>query len=284
MIPPGFGHFASQAMVPEQVPSYVEAVSGGTPMACGACIAYQSEAGLSLIGYPIHDPLDAKALDDAVEQACGLPVLTQGGQLTVLCAVRPRVAPPRAAGLEQDNWWGLALPLISPPARAGQKLRHLLRRAEQAVVIEQSTGVFDDAHQRLVEEQLRGRPLAPGTRFIYSRLPHYLMTSPQAVLFSAYSRESGHLVACAVGEYASLHTAFYQFAFRSAKAPFGTADLLLGALLREAEARGHTRCNLGLGINSGIQFFKRKWRAEMLLPCQEYRWTPQAKKWWHFWA
>ena len=279
MIPHGVGHFASQAIIPEQVPVYVETVSGSKAIVCGSCIAYENETGLTLIGYPLHDPSDAEAVDEAVGEACRLPVLAKGGCLTVLCAARPRATPLYAACAE-DNWWGLSLPL----PRARQKIRHMLRRAEQAVSIAQSRRGFDAAHQKLVDMQIRSRPLAPGTRFIYSRLPQYLAGSPQAVLFSAYSRENGELAACAVGEYVSLHTAFYQFAFRAPNAPCGTADLLLSALLREAEARGHTRCNLGLGINSGISFFKGKWQAKILLSCQEYRWTPRTKAWWKFWA
>ena len=281
MIPHGVSHFTAQAVIPEQVSAYVEAVSGSKAVACGSCIAYENEAGLTLIGYPLHDPVDAKAVDEAVDAACRLPVLVGGGRLTVLCAARPHAAPPHAEFAE-DNWWGLSVP--PPLPRARQKIRHMLRRAEQALSIEQGRGAFDAEHQNLVEAHIRSRPLAPGTRFIYARLPRYLAASPQAVLFSAYTRESGRLAACAVGEYASLHTAFYQFAFRSSDAPFGAADLLLSALLREAEARGHTRCNLGLGINSGIRFFKRKWQAKILLPYQEYSWTPHTKAWWKFWA
>jgi hypothetical protein len=279
MIPLGVGHFAAQAVIPEQVPAYVEAVSGSKAVVCGECIAYEGAAGLTLIGYPLHDPLDANAVDEAVDEACRLPILAKGGRLTVLCAACPRAAPPHAAS-EEDSWWGLSL----PPPGARQKILHMLRRAEQAVSIEQSRGGFDAAHQKLVDGQMSSRPLAPGTRVIYSRLPQYLAASPQAVLFSAYSRESGRLTACAVGEYASLHTAFYQFAFRASDAPPGAADLLLSILLREAEARGHTRCNLGLGINNGISFFKRKWQARILLPYREYGWIPRAKTWRNFWA
>jgi hypothetical protein len=283
MMPRGVSFFASQAVVPEQIPVYVESVSDSKAVACGACIAYENETDLTLIGYPIHDPLDAKAVDEAVDEACRLPVLAQGGRLTVLCAARPRAAPPHAT-FEEDAWWGLSLPPAPPPSRVRHKILHMLRRAEQSVVIEQSRGDLNAAHQKLVDAQIRSRPLAPGTRFIYSRLRHYLAASPQAVLFSAYRRETGELTACAVGEYAGLHTAFYLFAFRAPDAPFGVADLLLSALLREAEARGHTRCNLGLGINSGISFFKRKWQATIMLPCQEYSWTPHTKTGWKFWA
>ena len=276
MIPRGLGYFASRAIIPEQVPAYVEAISGSRALACGSCIAYERAGGLTLIGYPVHDPTDAGAVDEAVDEARRLPALAGGGRLTVLCPARPRAAP-ASAGVQEDAWWAVPLPPEAQPPKARRKILYMLRRAEQALVVEQRRGGFDAAHQKLVEEHSRARILAPGTRLMYSRLPRYLDASPQAVLFSAYSRENGELAACAVGEYASLHTAFYQFAFRAPGAPCGAADLLLSALLREAEARGHTRCNLGLGINGGISFFKRKWQAKILLPCREYSWAPQGE-------
>ncbi len=278
MNPRAAAHFSAQALVPEQIAAYVEALSGSKALACASCAAYEHESGLVLIGYPFHDPLDDAALDLALAEACRLPLLRGGKSLTLLCAHRPLAAPPDALAAE-DHWWSLDLPL----AKSGQKVRNMLRRADRAVIVKQSRGVFDAAHQSLVQEQIRRRPLRPGTRFMYSRLPSYLAASPQALLFSAYDRESGELQGCAIGEYASLHTAFYQFAFRAPKAPPGTADLLLAALLQEAEARGHARCNLGLGLSEGISFFKRKWGAKILLPYREYSWTPHAKKWWKLW-
>lgn len=283
MIPYGLSPFTAQALIPEQVPAYVEAISCSKALVCSSCIAYENASGLTLIGYPLHDPLDAKAVDEAVDAACHLPMLTKGGRLTVLSAARPRLAS-KDATCAEDNWWGLSLPPAPAPLRTRQKLRHALRRAEQTLSVEQTGGSFDDVHQKLVEEQIRSRPLSPGTRLLYGRLPQYLAASPHAVLFSAYNRENGKLAACAIGEYASLNTAFYQFAFRAPTAPFGAADLLLSFLLREAQARGHARCNLGLGISSGIRFFKEKWQAKIFLPYQEYSWTPHPKTWRNFWA
>ena len=104
MMPHGIGHFSSQALIPEQVPAYVEAVSDSKVVACGSCIAYASVMDVTLIGYPLHDPLDANALDEAVDETCRLPVLVKGGRPTVLCAARPHAAPAQAS-FEEDNWW-----------------------------------------------------------------------------------------------------------------------------------------------------------------------------------
>jgi hypothetical protein len=80
-----------------------------------------------------------------------------------------------------------------------------------------------------------------------------------------------------VGEYASLHTAFFMFCFRDPDvAPPGSADRLFSMLLEEAVRRGHTRMNLGLAVNEGISFFKSKWGAQLFLPCIETEWEIQT--------
>ena len=62
------------------------------------------------------------------------------------------------------------------------------------------------------------------------------------------------------------------FAFRRPDAPPGCADALLAALMEEGVRRGHGCMNLGLGIRPGIEFFKKKWRAQRGLPYYERTW------------
>ena len=52
---------------------------------------------------------------------------------------------------------------------------------------------------------------------------------------------------------------------------------LLNALLDEAAGRGHMLLNLGLGINPGVAFFKRKWNARPWLPYVETSWEFPAR-------
>jgi hypothetical protein len=81
------------------------------------------------------------------------------------------------------------------------------------------------------------------------------------------------LAALSVGEYASLTTGFYMFSFRDPGiAPPGATDLLLARLLEEANNRGHSRMNLGLAVDEGIGFFKRKWGAVPFLPYVQATW------------
>ena len=56
------------------------------------------------------------------------------------------------------------------------------------------------------------------------------------------------------------------FAFRRRDSPPGTGDALLHALAAEAAERGQRSLNLGLGIDEGIAFVKKKWGARELMP------------------
>jgi hypothetical protein len=129
----------------------------------------------------------------------------------------------------------------------------------------------------LAGRYLDERGLEAGMRHIFRRLPTYLETSPGSPLFSA-RRPDGRLAAFCVGEFVSFSTAFFMFCFRDRYvAPPGSTDYLVAELINQASQRGQTRVNLGLGVNAGIRFFRRKWRAEALLPYVETSWEPASR-------
>ena len=264
MIVPGqFAGVTAQAETPEQVIPYVCAVSELKPRMMGHCVAYEREGEVVLVGYPLHDPKDTGAMAEAVGLALRLPGLRR---ITVIGPVRPPKAP-ESATTEED--WYYSLPVPAPPP--GQKLRNLLRRAGRDLTVE-SRGSWGEDHTALVRRYLDGRPLAAGTRQIYTNIPRYLAESSGSLLVSARLTD-GRLAAFSVGEYAGLATAFYMFCFRDpGVAPPGATDLLLARLLEEASERGHSQMNLGLGVNEGIGFFKRKWGAVAFLPYVQTTW------------
>lgn len=213
--------------------------------------------------------------------------------VTVLAPFIPLEAPPEARETVRRDWyWQVPLPML----KAGAKLRNMLLRAERDIQLRQESWSGD--HAELVELYLRSRPLAAGTRAVFSSLGNYVngvegaanitadsgtpsMLSQGAdtllppagnVLLLAARRVDGRLAGFAVGDYTALDTAFYMFAFRAPDAPPGTADKLLAGLVRHAEQMGHRRMNLGLGINAGIGFFKKKWNALPFLPYVETSW------------
>jgi hypothetical protein len=258
----------AEAVVPEQVVAYVGAVAGSRPMMLGACVAYAGEGTLVLVGYPLHDPRDEAAMGAAVQEALRLPGLLR---LTVVGPARPPQAP-RAVRIVEDDYY--ALPVPAPPP--DQKLRNLLRRAGRELALDGARHLDDD-HLAIVRRYLDERPLNAGTRRIYRQMAGYVEASAGSRVVSA-RRADGRLAAFAVGEFASLATAFFMFCFRNPDlAPPGSADLVLSGLLEEALQRGHSRINLGLGVNPGIRFFKRKWGAEPFLPYVEATWEVKPR-------
>jgi len=265
--PDRLARVTAAAVVPEQVVGYVSAVAGSKPRMFGSCVGYWSGAKVVLVGYPLHDPFDGAAMAAAVDLALQTAGLER---MTVIGPVRPPQAPETGEAAE-DHYYALPLP---EPA-VGQKLKSLLRRAGRDVQLV-SGRRFENDHAALVQRYLDERPLAAGTRQIFSRLANYLEASADSRIVSARMTD-GRLAAFAVGEFASLTTAFFMFCFRDPNlAPPGSADLTLSGLLQEAQQRGQTRMNLGLGVSDGIRFFKRKWGAEPFLPYVETSWRPVA--------
>ena len=268
--PDRLARVSAGAVVPEQVVDYVRSVAGSTPRMFGTCVGYLSGGALVLVGYPLDDPLDPNEMAAAVDRALAAPEVER---ITVIGPGRPPQAPGSAATGQADGY--LALPI--PPPAPGPKLRTLLRRARRDVGVSFDRG-YRPEHAALVRRYLDERPLSPGTRQIFLRLPDYLAASPDSLIVSA-RRPDGRLAAFAIGEFVSLSTAFFMFCFRDpGVASPGSADLALSGLLEEAGRRGQTRMNLGLGVSPGIRSFKAKWGAEPFLPYLETSWTPASRR------
>lgn len=255
---------AALASVPEQIAAYAAAVSGAAPRMVGACIGYLAAGRLLLVAYPLHDPLDRQAMAAAVAEALRLPGLDE---IAVIGPERPPQAPPQIPARE-DRYFALSL----PPPRPKAKLRSLLKRAARELEVETGRRCGAEHSALIAAAQARG-DLDPATRRIFQEIPRYLAASAGSRVVSARRRDGGALAAFAVGEFAALETAFYMFAFRDpALAPPGASDLVLAELIAEAERRGHSRINLGLGVSPGVEFFKRKWGARPFLPYVEVAW------------
>lgn len=267
-------HISALAQTPDQLLPYVGAVSGMTSSLCGQAILHHYENSAVLVAYSPQDPLDSALMNEAVEAALSIQDLRD---LTVLGPEAPRQAPANARQKE-DLYWGLNLNKLNKSS----KLRNMLKRAKRDLVLEKShgAGAWTSAHDHLLEAfcRFRGERLEEDSIYLFKQMDKYLIAAPEAVLFSAKDAE-GRLKACAIGDFSAFSTAFYMFAFRYPDAPPGSADLLLDALAAEAQERGYERLNLGLGINGGVEFFKKKWGAEPLFPYVESSWTIKRKGW-----
>lgn len=265
-----FSSIAAQATVPEQIVSYVTAVGESRPVLYGGCIAYDFEGHVTLVAYPPDGITGENAgeytgeAETALENAVTETLKNEAvKKLTVLGPARPKAAP-KAAASRRDAYAFIALP-VNP----GQNLRNMLRRGMRECEIREEN--WNHEHALLVKTYIDSRPLEAGTRHIYTRIPEYLAASPDAVLFAARNWQ-GALLGISIGDFSSLTTAFYLFAFRAKTCPPGVADVLLHAIVKAAEKKGHQCVNLGLGINDGIAAFKKKWGKAFEIPCVQTTW------------
>lgn len=279
-------NMAALALVPEHLPAYVRAISGMDVHFCADCPCYVGEGGEAvLVGYPLNlvdacvswTPENATrvqaGVDAAVAAALALPHKPVR-QLTVLAPERPSAASANATE-ERDNYWALPIPLPRP---LPQKVRNMLTSASRLVRLDQrdGEGSWTDGHKALVRHFCASHTgLEAGSIFIFEHLGDWLDVSRHTQVFSAYGH-NGELLASAVGDFTALDTAFYMFAFREPHCPPGVADLLLHRIAQEAARRGHVRLNLGLGINAGVTFFKKKWGAREIFPLVTTSWCTGA--------
>jgi hypothetical protein len=111
---------------------------------------------------------------------------------------------------------------------------------------------------------LHGSHFDSATKFIFQRLPEYAKCDNTAVYEAR--NEHGDLLAFDIAEFGARDYAFYMFNIRSRKHNIpGTSDLLLAHIIDRAQVEDKHYINLGLGINDGIAFFKKKWGATPFL-------------------
>lgn len=264
-----YSEVTEAAIVPEQIISYVCAVSSAEPRMVGRCIGFKSGDDFVLVGYPLENPMDTQAMGEAVDESLKIPGLFR---ITVIGPAKPPQAPPQASSVEDSYYF-----LTFPPPPPSQKLRNMVRRANRDLVIETASRLSDD-HLALIRHYMETRPLADGTKQILRELPRYLESSKGALLISARLK-NGRVAAFAIGEFSAPETAFFMFCFRHPEiAPPGSTDFLLSCLLNRGQEQGHIRMNLGLGINDGVRFFKLKWGATPFLPYVETSWNVRPER------
>jgi hypothetical protein len=247
-------YILEHAYVPEHLPYYVTAISQTEPFLVRDFVIHTSGNMLIFIGYPLREPFNEPGMLEALSEA-----RTRFQPKTTSI-----VAPKYPLTLEDftpastDAYYRIDLTQLSIP----HKTRNMLARARQEVTV--APGHFGREHKKLIDKFLRIHPVDEATRFIFLHIDKYVKCDT-AQIFDARNIH-GDLVAFDVAEFGAKNYAFYMFNFRSCrhKVP-GASDLLLAHLLEHTKERGQRYLNLGLGINAGINFFKKKWRAESFL-------------------
>ena len=262
-------YIEDHAYVPEHIPHYVIAISQTEPFLFGDYLAYGKNDRLIFVGYPLKEPFEENQMRNALEKATKRfkPESVSLIAPSIPSSLNDCIHPP------SDHYYRLELSALS----ISQKLRNMLKRAGGELSVEKNKN-FDEGHRKMVEEFLKTHPVDEATRFIFQRINKYLSSSKNAWIFDAKTSRR-KLVAFDIAEFKPRDYAIYMFNFRSnALYVPGASDLLLSEVIQQAKTEGKKYVNLGLGINPGVTFFKKKWGGEIFLPYAFCLYHPSRKE------
>jgi hypothetical protein len=262
-------HILAHAYVPEHLPHYVTAISQTEPFLIGDFVAHVRGAQLIFVGYPLNQNFDVAQMLDTLERA---RTRFKPSTISLLAPALPDTLRDYTP-LPPDEYYRLDVTTFVIP----QKTRNMLTRARRDLTTRE--GKFGKEHQRLVDEFLRAHPLDDATRTIFQRVAEYAKCPTACVIEARDAR--GTLVAFDIAEFGAAQYAFYMFNFRATSHHVpGASDLLLAHIIERARAEGKRYVNLGLGIDAGVAFFKRKWGAVPFLKhCACVQQPSRAEAW-----
>jgi hypothetical protein len=245
------------AYVPEHITHYVTAISHAESFLFDDFLAYANNHRLIFVGYPLEETFDERRMGRHLENA----IKRFKPRNIALTAPAIPSSLRNCAHPRPDQYYRLDLSSIS----ISLKLRNMLKRADRELSVGKNNE-FDEEHRKMIAEFLKTHPVDEATGFIFNRINEYLSSSPNVWVFDARNKRD-ELVAFDVAEFTPKEYAFYMFNFSSdARYVPGASDLLLSEVIQQAKKAGKRFINLGLGINPGVTFFKKKWGGVVFLP------------------
>jgi len=262
-------YIEDHAYMPEHVPQYVTPMSQAEPFLLGDFLAYTREDHLIFIGYPLKEVFQEKQMRKGLEDAIKRfkPEVVALTAPAIPSSVNDRGHPP------SDYYYRIDLSALS----ISQKVRHMLNRAGRELSVGRNRN-FDEEHRKMVDNFLKTHPVDEETRFIFQRIDKYLSSSKTAWIFDARNN-AGELAAFDVAEFwARCYTiCMFNFSSDALYVP-GSSDLLLSEVIQQSQKEGKKYINLGLGINPGATFFKKKWGGGVFLPYSFCLYHPSGKE------
>lgn len=249
-------YIKNYAYVPEHITDYVVAISEGEPFLLGDYLCYNRKRHLTFIGYPLKKPFKEKEMNKILDTA----IKRFRPEYIALIAPEISISQEVCSKRDSDCYYKLDLSNF----HIGQKLKNMIKRASRELTVEKGQELRGE-HTQLISEFLILHRIDDTTRYIFERTPAYVSSVPTAWVFSARDKFK-RLVAFDIAEFGAKNVAFYMFNFMSRHGIPGASDLLLYEVIRTAQEQRKSFINLGLGINEGVTFFKKKWGGIPFLP------------------
>ncbi|MDI1471489.1 hypothetical protein THER_1588 [Thermodesulfovibrio sp. N1] len=240
------------AYIPEHLLDYVISVSEATPFLYTNYLFYLKDGFLTFIGYSLNEKFESEEIKEVLNY-----VVSQYKPKSV-ALISPFFIIPQDECIESESDFYYRIDLSN--FRISSKLKNSINRAKREVEIEK-TNYITDEHISLIDEFVKLRQIDDYRKYIFYKIQNYLENSNTVQVYNAINSK-GKLVAFDVADYGAEKYAFYMFNFinRRFYVP-GVSDLLLYNIIETAIKQKKYYLNLGLGINKGVVFFKKKWEG-----------------------
>jgi hypothetical protein len=239
------------AYIPEHIVGLMTSVSGGEPFLFQNYFCCRNEDWIILVGYPLERDFSVKDLEAVMDET------KKRFRPKYLSLIAPELMPSLSAlcqEKESDNYYTLGIPI--GPIKSS--IRRLIRAAQENVTVERSREM-GEAHKELTEEFIERANPPLRVRNLFSRMPHYVSDTEDAIVLNAWDKNK-NLVAFYVVDLAAKDFSAYVIGCHSKRNYVqGASDFLCHEMVEMSAEYEKKYVHLGLGVNEGIRRFKMKW-------------------------
>jgi len=240
-----------KAYIPEHIVGLMTSISGAEAFLKNGFLYYVKNQWATVVGYPLEGTFSVHDFEAFVHDLTGnVPCTTWW----IMAPQLPETFIREATEKEFDEYYTLSLDAYT----VKKGLHKKVEEARASIAYERSR-TFTHEHETLVQEFIRREELNDRVRELYLSMPRYMATNKTGFVLDGRSRD-GRLVAFYILELGAKDFAAYILGCHSKRHYIPHAsDLLFYEMVNIARNEGKKVLNLGLGVNSGIRRFKRKW-------------------------
>jgi hypothetical protein len=247
----------TRAYVPEHIVSLMTLISKGDPFLIEDHLGFVKGNWLILVGYPLERIFSQERCERILKQAVDtfrpeyLWFIGPESPSSLLNSCKER---------QTDQYYMFDIEKTIP----SPSLQRAADKASEKLIIERGRSISKE-HQALISELLNREKLPDRVRELYRAMPEYVGRSSSAWTIDARDN-TGNLCAFSVIELGAKNFSAYILGSHSKKhyVPHASDRLFL-EMINLTREHGKSSINLGLGVNEGIQRFKKKWGGKPFL-------------------
>jgi len=241
----------NHAYIPEHSVGLMTSISGGEPFLIEDCFCCYRDDWVIVVAYPLtHDFIirEMESFLDKVKKRFH-PVY-----VSLMAPEMPQSIVTSCRERENDHYYTLDIHNLTLKG----SLKRTVHKAKENLHVERSRH-FREEHRQVRQAFIERAKPSERVKTLLFKIPEFVDQSEDAVLFNAWDKKD-HLAAFYVVDLAPKDFSTYVIGCHSKKNYVsGASDLLCFEMINLSKAHKKKYIHLGLGVNQGIQQFKKKW-------------------------